>query len=55
MNKASTHTLIVRKVPKKVKDKLKRDAKKSNQSLNGYLLTILEKVMEEETRHVWIN
>lgn len=41
MNKEGTHTIIVRGVTKREKSKLKKDAKKNNQSLNGYLLNVI--------------
>lgn len=48
MAKEKTHTLYVRGVSKEVYHSLKRLAGKSNQSVNGYMLSNLSVTTEDE-------
>jgi predicted HicB family RNase H-like nuclease len=42
MNKTKTHSLLVRGVSKSLKNTLKSEAKRKRQSVNSYMLTLLE-------------
>lgn len=47
----SEHTVYVRKVSKDVYHSLKRLAKKSNQSLNGFMLSSFSVATEDERKY----